>query len=184
MVYYEYWLNRSDVLIRANEAWFDFYAANTGGKSAQKFIGQTFLDWIDGYENQALFASILTRVRGGHALVDMPFRCDSPDEKRLFSMHVTLDSNGDVHFKTHALKTQSRPSVHWKADEMVTMCGWCNRIAIGKAEQRSAWIPVDEAVRSMQLLESATAPQLTHGICTDCKEDFLKSIPKRKRLEF
>jgi hypothetical protein len=184
VIFYEYWLDRSDVLIKANDAWFDFYAANTGGGSAKKFIGQTFLDWINGYENQALFASILTRVRSGHQLAEMPFRCDSPGEKRLLSMQVTLDSNSDVHFKTHVLKSESRPSVHWKANDLVTMCGWCNRIAIGKGEQRSQWITVDEAIRSMQLLESPLAPSLTHGICPDCKVEFLNSIPKRKRMEF
>ena len=179
MIYYEYWLNRSDILVKANDAWFAFYSENVSGGSARKFIGHSFLDWIDGYEVQALFASLLIRARAGNVVADLPFRCDSPDTKRLLSMKLDLEDDNRVRFTTHLLESKSRPAIRWTTNQLVTMCGWCNRIAIGNEEEMSSWHQLDDAIKSMQLLEGEKAPNLTHGICPECKVSFLETVPSK-----
>jgi len=101
------------------------------------------------------------------------------------NMDVTLEENDGVRFKTWEMDSQSRPPVNWTSDIIVTMCGWCNRVAAADSEgARKSWLAIEEAINHMQLMEGDNAPNLTHGICPECKSNFLKSIPSDKRLRF
>lgn len=45
------------------------------------------------------------------------------------------------------------------------MCGWCNRVDAG-----GAWVEIEEALPRLRLLEYATPPKVTHGMCEGCLE--------------
>jgi hypothetical protein len=60
-----------------------------------------------------------------------------------------------------------------RSDEMLTVCGWCKKIKI--ADQK--WVEAEEVVEELKVVSLYLGPQLTHGICPDCKEQFYSQLP-------
>jgi hypothetical protein len=168
-----YRIDAADRLTAVSEQWDTFARANQGGAStASAVIGRSLWDFISDATTTELYRQVLARIRAGRAMT-YSFRCDSPECQRLLEMRIRLvDETGAVEFRTETLFSGARAlppvsqgdgSVGAEPEEMIRMCGWCNRIDVA-----GEWLEVEQAMPRLPLMEYPAQSMLTHGICEVC----------------
>jgi hypothetical protein len=115
--------------------------------------------------------------------VRFSYRCDAPAFRRLFEMRIQGGDQGGVEFASTPKWQEPRTAVplldchQVRNRKLVRACSWCQRIATA-----GQWLPVEAAVEALGLMESATLPALTHGICEECHAGMLTVIAKRQGI--
>jgi len=168
-----YRIDAADRLTAVSEAWDAFANDNNGADAtAASVLGRPLWDFISDATTIELYRQVLARIREGKAMT-YSFRCDSPDCRRLLEMRIRrVDHTGAVEFRTETLSSGPRAlppvsqgdgSVGAEQEELIRMCGWCNRVDV-----EGEWLEVEEALPRLPLLEYPALPMLTHGICETC----------------
>lgn len=167
---FAYRVNDANRITFLNQNWLDFAQENQAAElTADRVLGKELDQFIADWETRHLYELIYARVRQTGRDVQFPFRCDSPECRRSFQMHIAPLPQGGLDFTVQVIALEPRPalrlldnSIAHSAD-WVAICGWCQRIEnIG-----GPWIEVEEATEQQELF-GATPPRLTHGICPDC----------------
>lgn len=161
-----------------NPVW-DEFARNNHGESvlAERILGTSLMAAITDKTVRELYVRIIERARAG---VPMRFRyrCDAPDKCRTFEMNVGLREGGEVEFVSTLLHEETRPAITWlesgvsRDERMLRVCSWCQKVALPDDN----WVPVEEAVEILHLLEADRLPRITHGICDPCKVGMRASV--------
>jgi hypothetical protein len=58
-------------------------------------------------------------------------------------------------------------------NERVVVCGWCKRVDVS-----GDWLEVELAVTRLGLFNLTRLPQITHGICVDCRKRVRRELPE------
>lgn len=168
-----YRVDAQDRIVSVSSAWDPFAIANDGRSvTASAIVGRNLFEFIGDQATRHLYRQMLTRIRSGGNLA-YRYRCDSPDCRRLMEMQiVATDSQGGVEFRSITLEEHPRaplelPQADGASDEdpveLQRACGWCNRL-----EVEGTWLEIEDALPRLRLLERASPPAVTHGICDDC----------------
>lgn len=92
-------------------------------------------------------------------------------------MRIERLENGDVLFQALTLDRMPRsPEVLIAADarrtaDLLRMCSWCKRVAAP-----NGWLEVEDASRSMRLLEMPALPDITHVLCPACERQLAAQL--------
>lgn len=176
-----YRIDGHDRIVSVGGPW-DAFADENGGEGAarSRVIGRNLFDFITDPTTQQLYRQMLTQARAGRDL-QFSYRCDSPDTRRLMEMQMRLvDDAGSVEFRSTPLEEQPRAPVHLAQADGATdgepealqrSCGWCNRLDVN-----GEWLEIEEAVTRLRLMERATPPAVTHGMCEDCLARMLAEL--------
>jgi hypothetical protein len=168
-----YRIDAANRIVWVNEAWSEFALANHGRSvMPSQILGQDLLaSFADGTVRQ-LYATMIQHVRSGKN-VRFDYRCDAPDKRRTFSMEIRPRPDGEVEFvSTLRHEAPRAPVVLLKSgmprdqERFIRLCGWCQCVAMPDGR----WLPVEEAVSALHLLEAAVLPRITHGMCPACHE--------------
>ena len=89
-------------------------------------------------------------------------------------MTITPESDSRVHFRSVLAFEETRPPVslldiHSVRDDglrPVPLCSWC-----GRGEHGSMWLDIEELVQAARLLEQASLPPISYGICGSCRDE-------------
>ena len=89
-------------------------------------------------------------------------------------MTITPESNDRVHFRSVLAFEQARLPVslldtNSERDEdfrSVPLCSWS-----GRGQHGSLWLDIEELVRAALLLERASMPPISYGICASCRDE-------------
>ncbi len=137
---------------------------------AGEVLGIPIWSFIAGEGTRRLYGLIFQRVRSTAKPVRVPFRCDSPTERRYMELRIEPRPDGSLVLTGHALRTEPRspqplldPDAH-RSTRRVVICGWCKRIQTGPGE----WLEVEAAATRLRLLDLDELPQLDHLVCDDC----------------
>ncbi|MCF7761541.1 MAG: hypothetical protein K9M98_13665 [Cephaloticoccus sp.] len=182
-----YHIDKDDRLCDFNAGWSEFARANDGESVMPECVlGRSLWDFVGDAHVTQIYRQLVGRARAGHG-VEFQYRCDAPDKRRLFKMTITANAEGVVQFSSRLLWEQVRMRValldarqprdhHW-----MRSCSWCQKIKL----ESDRWEPVEVAVLQLNLLAGDSLPQLTHGICPDCKADMLGkfSLPMHQETE-
>jgi hypothetical protein len=159
-----YRIDRTDVIRVIGGSWLDF--AESNGAQGLDVVGRSLWDFVSGAEVVETYRALLRQVRGGKP-ASFTFRCDSPDRRRWYRMRI--DEVGEtVEFRSVLLADEPRdwmPLIDaglGRSDELLRLCSWCARFQVGD------WVEPEVAVRRLRLLERASLPQITHGMCPSC----------------
>jgi hypothetical protein len=172
-----YAIDRNDIITRVGGAWTSFATANGCPELADSVLGTRIQDHVTGPEINLLWDSLLHRARTGHP-VTVPYRCDSPTERRFLQMTLRRGRNDAVEFASDTLRVESRPyrlllaPPRGSADTnegMIRACSWCRRFDV------HGWVEVEEAVSRLDLLNERP-PRVTHVLCEDCERTVRGSI--------
>lgn len=173
-----YRVDARDRIISVNEQWSQFASSNQGELvMPEHILGQELLGAVSDPSVRQLYREILKRVRGG-AAVSFDYRCDAPDWRRTFAMTVRLLADGNVEFESTLLHEEARPTVallspgEKRNDTFLIVCSWCQRVKLSD----NLWLPVEEAVRELRLLEAEQLPAISHGICRRCSETMMAGL--------
>ena len=177
-----YRIDCDDRIVGVNEGWHDFARNNAEGLEVadEKVVGSELWSAISDATIQHLYRLIVDRARAGK-LVRFHYRCDAPGFRRLFEMSVERVGSDVVFTSTLQSEEPRKPVVLLEANrtrgaETIRMCSWYQKVF----GEQGAWIPVEEAVESMQLLAKVPMPRITHGICEPCLAGMLKVLGQAK----
>jgi hypothetical protein len=168
-----YRIDAANRIVWVNDAWSEFARANHGESvMPAQILGHDLLaSFADGTVRE-LYATMIRHVRSGKT-VSFDYRCDAPDRRRTFNMEIRPGSDGEVEFVSTLLHETPRapvillkPGVPRDKERFIRLCSWCQSVAMPDGR----WLPVEEAVGALHLLEAAVLPRITHGMCEACHE--------------
>ncbi|MCM2258754.1 MAG: hypothetical protein NDJ94_24230 [Vicinamibacteria bacterium] len=169
-----YRIDAQDRLTELSGDWDQFAQANGAPELAAAALrGKPLPALVSGTEMQSLTAMLLKRAREAGA-VEVPFRCDAPDERRFLTMELRRDAEDGVAIETRLVRAEPRPPVALldarlpRTDELLVICSWCKCVRLPTQE----WVEVEAAVEALGLFQEAQLPQLSHGICPPCRARF------------
>lgn len=153
-----------------NQDWLEFARDNQAPElSPSAVLGHDLSEYIADWETRHLYDIIYQRVRQSGKTIHLPFRCDSPEQRRFFQMSIAALPGGGLEFSVRVIRIEPRqrialldPSTRHAWDRVV-ICSWCKRIEI----LANQWVDL-ETVIDREDLFSPTPPSLTHDVCPDC----------------
>lgn len=167
-----YHLDSHDHITFVGENWLRFALDNEAGSLTPAVVlGQPVQKFIADLETKEVYRMVFSRVRQTGAALTFPFRCDSPTVRRFMNMEITPLDEGGLQFRTQLVRVEPRVEVPWLRqfttwmDEMVVMCSWCKRVQLTVG----VWVEIEEAIKSLDLFLADKFPQISHGICRDCR---------------
>jgi hypothetical protein len=153
--------------------WNRFALENGAPELAESSLtGQPIWRYVEGDEVRFLFQVLLDRARQRGNAVGVPFRCDSPSQRRFMTMNVRALPDGLVRVETVLDRVEPRQYIPLLERSprllygMLSMCSWCKRIRLFNRQ----WVEVEEALQRLNLFTSDDLPALTHGICLECAD--------------
>jgi hypothetical protein len=173
-----YWIDDSDRITRVSPEWDAFALSNEGRRAASvRILGDSIWRHIANPTVHQLYEHMVRKARRGSTIV-FPFRCDSPDTRRLFEMTIQSPDGREVQFRSELRMAEQRAPLALldagapRSTERLLICGWCHRLALPGGK----WIDLDEAVSREELLSSPRLPMLSHGICEHCEKELLRQL--------
>jgi hypothetical protein len=167
-----YRVDSLDRIIFVNDQWDAFAHANGAPELVgSTVVGRPMCAFIADHETLYLYDLLRKQAVAGNRPLTLSFRCDSPDVRRSMTMRIEATGDGQIEFRTRPLEIDRRAplavlSGRTRRDpsRLLRICSWCNR---GKI--LNGWREIDEIVTMLGLFEQEALPQLTHGVCTDCR---------------
>ena len=156
-------IDAGDAIVHA-EGPFDGYAGAPGVPHLlERWLGEPVSVWdcVDDDEARAVLAALVARVRGGRT-VHLTSRCGSASSSQSVAMSIAPAGNGAVDFHCLLAAGPVATATLPRGLERLRVCAWCYRAEHG------GWRNIEDVVASEHLLERASVPAITHGICDAC----------------
>ncbi len=174
-----YQLDAQDRILFVNEHWLSFAKENGSLELTQEAVlHQSVWNFVSNKEVRQLYEMLFERVRAKGPSITFPYRCDSPGIRRYLKMKISALAGGHLDFTSWILREETRDPVaaldrsRARSQTFLTVCSWCKRAKL--AEKR--WAEVEEAIGYLKLFDPPEPPQLTHGICPECKTLLLETV--------
>ena len=180
---YTYIIDSNDCILHVKkDNWDEFYKQNSKQSNclSNEVSKSSLWDYIDDFETRHLYENILDNVRTYNRQVTLPFRCDSPTQRRYLNLTLKPLKNNHVEFISKIEKIEKRNYVALMDDnretseEFLTVCSMCKKIKL----EDFLWEEVETAVSHLKLFEKDKLPKLTHGLCPYCKRLYLEEVEK------
>jgi hypothetical protein len=126
----------------------------------ERWFGQVIWQCIPDDEVRAVLVALVARARSGRT-VRLRTRSASPTLPWSLAMEIAPLPRGGVEFRCRLGEPLMNPTRPSRLDRL-RLCAWCYRADCG------GWRELEEVVTSEHLLERATFPIVTHGICDTC----------------
>jgi hypothetical protein len=175
---FSYLIDRDCLIVSVDSSFKQFALENEAPELAQQsLIGKSLFGFLCDHNTEALYRQIIERVRGDGRPVTVPFRCDSPTERRYMELQISPAEEGLLHFCSSMKRIEPRESVALleqnspRSDEILLQCGWCKKVNVG-----DEWLEVEAAVERLQLFSRPLLPELSHGICGSCKSQLMADL--------
>ena len=142
---------------------------DTSKESIAALVGRGLLECFADDATRGIYTMLIDKVRETGKSITVPLRCDSPDRRRFSKLSISREAE-NILFSSHIYKEEFREPVLLlqsglaRSDEFLTICGWCKKLSV-----EGVWVEVEEALLGLDLLSDDKFPNLTHGICSDCK---------------
>ncbi|MEE4245237.1 MAG: hypothetical protein V2I33_07485 [Kangiellaceae bacterium] len=167
-----YQIDSNNCLVSTSSSWDQFAQANDGEQaSASHVVNHNLFDYIEGSEERFLYQLMLDFVRTKHSDFTLAFRCDSPDEKRLFQMKLSDQQNHSVKFDNTLLfaePSETTVVLEPLCDcmiEMLHICSYCFDIRID-----NNWVGFEKGLAELRIFEAKHLPKISHGMCPNCSQ--------------
>jgi len=179
----EYHVDAHDRISAVNEAWLSFAEANEGtALLPPEILGRSLWDFMGDLETQHIYQALHERVRTLNVPVQLCFRCDGPESRRLLELNIVAEEDQQLIYRVRTLAEDFRPAVPLldprrpRSETFVTICAWCKRVATGPRQ----WLEVEAAAAALPFFAESRPPQLTHGICEGCSERVQELLDGRR----
>jgi hypothetical protein len=166
-----YVLDEADCVAYVNDEWLAFAQENGASQlTRDRVLTRPIKDFIHGRDLQLLWQVIIMNVRTTQPQVRLPFRCDSPDCRRLMELTIRRQSPGTLTFQSRVVMREPRDPVALLAERVaparpsIPRCSWCNRLGLPNGD----WVEVEDAVVALKLFDMRALPRLNPGLCAAC----------------
>jgi hypothetical protein len=156
-----YRVDHQDRLVHADGAFNRFADAAGVPDLAEQWFGRSIWHCIGDDELRAVFVALVARARAGRT-VKVSTRCDSPSLARSVAMEIVPVPGDGIEFRCRLGRARLMTPAPPSGSDLLRVCAWCYRA------DRGGWRDIEEVVADEKLLECATVPVVTHGICDGC----------------
>ncbi len=171
-----YRIDQDDVIRWVNDEYDRFAAENDAQNlNAQTTIGRSLWDFITDKETEHLYKIMVKQVRKSQRELKFSLRCDGPACKRDLMMYIRPAGDGQVEFYSKTIQEIPRPAQNIlkmdqkKSRDILVLCGWCNKVQLAG----NGWVEVELATERLGLFNRSVLPELSHGMCPDCQQNFM-----------
>jgi hypothetical protein len=169
---FTYCIDKRDIIISVSPNWASFARANGWASEfgSENVVGHLLWDFIQDIETRHLYKELFGKVRTGKPVGPVPFRCDSPQERRFLEIFLSPLPDGRIEITSSVVRTERRDPVKVidkdmpRSNQLIRICSMCKKIAT----PRNIWIELEEGVAQLKIFEGDEMPKLTHGVCPDC----------------
>lgn len=177
---FTYRIDGDDTIIWVSDNWTSFAEANSWAAAVHpdEVVGHPLWEFVHGAETRYVYRELFRLVREGHRPNPIPFRCDSPGERRFCELAMTAGKGGRIEIESRILRTEPHRRAGImdiqaeRTEEILTICSMCKKIKV-LPEQ---WVELDEALAQLRLFEAERFPMLSHGLCPSCREVFRQEL--------
>lgn len=170
---YEYSIDESDRLVSVSNTWVDFARANGAPElTRERVVGRPLWEFMEGAEIREIYELLFGWVRRHQSVIELPFRCDSPDCLRFMRLRLTPSEAGRIDLAAVLDREERRPHLmildclSARSEYAFPLCSFCRRIfAFG------AWLEPEEAIARLGWLESRHPPQIEEDVCGYCSSE-------------
>jgi hypothetical protein len=167
-----YRVDDTDTITSVSDNWGDFAEGNawSGFLRPDDVVGRTLWDFIQDRETRHLYQELFKRARAGVPSRSIPFRCDSPSERRYLELLIVSLPDHQIEITSKILRTEPHSPMNLlKADtprskDYVTICSMCKKLKLAPEQ----WAEIEDGLVHLRLFEADEMPQLTHGLCQSC----------------
>ena len=174
-----YRIDKNDRIIYVDDEWLSFAQENQGELlNRENIYSKSLWDLISGNDTVFLYQHIFDRVRSTKQEIEIPFRCDSPTCRRYMNLIISAQINGVLEFLSQIVREEPRDYVSVfdanieRSEEFMKVCSWCKKVALSEGD----WREIEEAVNILELYSKLPSPQITHGMCPECRVLFFKDL--------
>ncbi len=169
-----YQIDNKDIIVRVSRNWATFANANAWDSelSPEKVVGHSLWDFIQDSTTRHLYKEVHRKVRDGKLIEPIPFRCDSPQERRYLKLLLSPLPDGQIEITSRIVRTERRDPVRLldkdipRSNDLIRICSMCKKIST----DHNRWVEIDEGLGQLRPFEAVEMPRLTHGLCKDCYE--------------
>lgn len=169
-----YQLDQHERIVDVNRHWLDF-AQENGAEwlTRSAVIGKRLWDFVSGPETCAIYEILFSRARSQRRIVRVPFRCDSPTERRFMEMQIVPAHNANLLIVNRIERFEARPAINPPAIAgLLRLCSWCKRVQLPSRD----WAEIEVAAEVFGAALTSTPPQLSHGICPECRDAWVSDL--------
>jgi hypothetical protein len=167
-----YRIDPTDTIISVSDNWRIFAAGNDWGNPLrpEDVVGHKLWDFIQDPETQHLYQELFRRARAGMPSGAIPFRCDSPGERRYLELLIKALPDRQIEIISTVLRTEPRSPISLldagtsRSTDFVTICSMCKKIKVTPQQ----WTEIEEGLAHLRIFEADMMPKLTHGLCHSC----------------
>ena len=167
-----------------NQPWDKFYKNNNKNNN-ESCISSSIEDhslwtFIEDFETRHLYENLIERVRINNRQISIPFRCDSPTQRRFLKLSIIPLENSFIKFISKIEKIEERESIELlnydreHSDELLRVCSMCKKIEV----KENLWEEVEVAIKDLKLFNQKKLPMLTHGLCPFCSDLYKMEVDK------
>jgi hypothetical protein len=175
---FSYLIDGDCLIVSVDSSFKQFALENEAPELAQQsLIGKSLFAFLCDRNTEELYRQMIERVRSDGRPVTVPFRCDSPTERRFMELKISPAEDGLLHFCSTMKRIEPRERVALleqnspRSDEILLQCGWCKKVNVG-----DDWLEVEAAVERLKLFNRPMLPELSHGICAKCKSLLMEDL--------
>lgn len=169
---FDYTIDSNDIIVSIGDNWHAFADDNAwdGPVQPRDVVGHSLWRFIQGHEVQHLYQAIFGRIRNGHPCQPIPFRCDSPVERRYLELNVEARPAGHLHLRSTIVRSERRHPVKVlepdisRSSLLLKLCSVCKKMRVSP----DYWAEIDQGMVYLRIFEADRMPQLSHGLCSPC----------------
>lgn len=151
---------------------WDTFARENGAPdlTADHVVNRQLWDFISGTTVKHLYHAILTKVFKSGKPITIPYRCDSPNWRRVMKLRVMRSSRDLCELISSTIAIEPRPEVEIlnshieRSDFWLPICSWCKKIAVDEYR----WVEAEDAEQELMANGCFPYPMLVHDGCPDC----------------
>jgi len=177
---YSYQIDNNDRIVSVSSNWCSFAKANDSvvSQNLETVLGHELWEFIQDIETRHLYKEVLKRARCGVHAGNIPFRCDSPTERRYLELQIDVLPDKSINFSSIILRVEPRHPISLldiktpRSTEFVTICSMCKKLKVAADK----WLEIEDGLKYLRLFETEKMPQLTHGICGGCYQKVMGEL--------
>ena len=172
-----YRLDAADVVEWVDDAWLAFAQANGTTLTRASVIGKSVWKFVQGSELRQLYRLVFASVRSQNRPATIPFRCDSPAERRHMKLVISSLEGDNLELCGHLEVEEHRSHIDLldvnvpRADTTVTVCSICRRFQMDD----TSWVEAEVAMRSLKSSPIIRPPTLIQRVCPECRNTVLEA---------
>ena len=175
-----YRIDNRDIIVSVSRNWGAFAHANAWGSelSPENVVGHLLWDFIQDFETRHLYKEVFRRVRAGKPAGPIPFRCDSPQERRFLTLLLSPLPDGQIEITSTIVRTELRNLIRLldkdmtRSNDLIRICSMCKKIAT----TQSKWVEIEEGLAQLRHFEADEMPRLTHSLCPGCYQIIISDL--------